>query len=484
MPKASNYFWKIDRFAGGESDDSRIGLPGSFRPGSYGLNYRKDSGLLQVANKPVKHSDTTVNFLAKWIKQNPANGDVYAYGGSKIVKEVSGTYSLVRTIGSDSPAGQGLGFFNGKLYYASDTYLGRFDLASTWTDNYKTDLTSAPWHPICQVKNKVLIGHARYIATVDDLDTYTNKALTLPPGYYVRSIFRAASYAIILATFGDGITDSDNGYMFIWNTTSDQYNEAIELDGNPHAGISHKNLITIITGHQPQIQQSQGGAADLVANIPDVGDGYTAEVYPGAIALWRSLVHFGISAGTSTGVQRVVRSFGRKNSGFLQSVNPEFPISTGTQKGTGIQIGAVEQIGTTLRFSWKDGTSYGIDQVDTSAYQAEGVYRSLAFDGESPYPKESSKIIIDLAESLKTNEKVTVKLSPDPYDDKEFTGDDVITFEETTVGIKQVECPLSSQTTQLHSPDLHLEVRLGGTAATKPQIKRIWMPIDESTDTI
>lgn len=492
MPRAENYFWKVDRWNGGYTKDSRIGLPGAFRYG-VGLDYRSDSGLLQLANRPVKDSDSDVDVLTHWIDINPANNDVYSYGSNgDIVKESGGTYTLARAVTADNAAGQGMADFDEYLYYAQDTQLGRFDYSSTWTDNWQTGLTSATWHPMARFKNLLLVGHGRYIGTVDDVGTWTAQALTLPPGYYARSIFKVGNFACILATRGQNISDSDEGFMFLWNGTSETYNQATPLDGNPHAGIAINNRIIIIAGVQPVILESLGGVAEIKKTIPKVGIGKTAEVFPGAIDQWRNMAFFGISDGTDTNVLRAVYSYGArdKENEITDTLNVPYPTSeydsqSGNITGTGVQIGAVRKVGTTLRFGWKDGSNYGIDEVDTTQYLTEGVWRSLAFDNTSPYEKLPQKVKAEFAGGLAANETITIKISDDPYGDDDFSETTGLeSAVANTTGDKKLELPLVVVDDQIRSADLHLELTLTGNGSSTPKMKRIWVEVDEDTDTI
>lgn len=478
-------YWKQDRWNGGESEDSRIGNLGA---GRYllGCDIQSDSGLLGVARKPTRH-DPALTFadLIKWIVVNPANNDVYYYAGDKIVKESGGSYSAAKTIASgDSAAGQGLGIHDGYLYAFSATKIHRFDLNATWVDNHQTGLTSATFHPTCNLKNLMLFGHGRYVGTIDDTQAINLTRLTLPPDYVVRSIFRAGSYAAILALKGTAISDSEEGMLFLWNGTSQNYDDFIPLDGNPHAGIALKNKMTIIAGLEPSIQESLGGMAEIQQVIPNIGDGKTCEVWPGAIDTYRRMVYFGISDGTSTGVLRAVRAWGSKNTKFPSALNPEFPISTGNVTGTTRQITAVKKVGTTLRFAWKDGSTYGVDAVDMTAYQTEAIFRTLAFDNRSPYEKTANRVMVELAGALATDEYVTAKISGDPYGDAAFAGDIVskqITYA-ADGAVKLLELPLVNETVQIRSRDIHIELRPGGTGSTRPRIKRMWLDFDEDQD--
>lgn len=485
--RPENYLWKIDKFNGGEAEDSRIGRnPGSFRNGTYGFDIFTDSGKLQVAKKPVKDSSTTIVDVIKWMEINPSNGDMYAYGEDAIYKETGGTYSLVHSLSSDSPNGQGLCDFDGYMYYRTATQLGRFDYASSWTDDWQTGLTSvSDFSPMMRFKNYLMVGHGRYVGTVDDVGTWNATRLTLPPNYKVRHIFKVGRYSAILAIRGSVITDSEEGWCFLWDGTSQTYVDDFPITGNPHAGMALGNRLIWIAGTPPTLQRSLGGAAEDIHVIPGLAVGETAEVWPGAIDVWRNKVYFGISDGTAASVLRVVRAYGAKSSGFPDAINPEFPASSGTIQGTTLQITAVKRIGTTLRFAVRDGANKWIDEVDTSQLQSSARYRSLSFDNESPFDKVPPELDIELINPIATNESVVVKISNKPYADPSFADTtNYVTHTESTVGTTLIRVPLNSQSVSIRSRDLHFEIVCGGSAATKPEIKRIWIPVSEQADQI
>lgn len=477
------YYWKTDRWNGGESDDSRIGLRGGFRKGS-NLNIHSDTGLLKVNFKAVKDSDTNIDQPVYWIDRRASNGDVFHLGTSKIFKETGGTYSTVHTLSGDNPLGQGMQEFNNRMYYATDTQLGRTSTDySTFTDNFQTGLTASRWKPMHRYKNMLLIGHGRYVATIDDIDTWDIDRLKLPPGYFVRSITTTGGYAVIVATRGESISSSEEGLMVFWNGTSTTYDDYIPLDGNPHAVIAHKNTLYPIIGLQPTIQQSQGGSAESLITIPAVGDAKTAEVYPGAVALWQGRVFFGIGGGTSTTVYRGIYSFGSKNVYTDKVLCPEISASHGTDRGTDVAITAVCKIGTTLRFAWTNGLTYGVDEVDLTQYAASATYFSLAYDRESPHQKLVIRGKVEFAGALASGESVTLSISPDPYGDADFaTSTDIATKTESTVGAKELELPVENTGKDLKSRDLHYKLTLSGSGSTRPEVKRVWFEFDELDD--
>ncbi len=493
MPNTTEkkYFWKEDRWLGGLSEDSRIGYPGAFRFG-IGNDFRSDTGYLTVARKPVKHNTDAITDPIYWIVEDPNTGDVYYYGGRNIYKEVDGHTTKVHVVTEDGTNAQGLRYFDNAIYYRSPTKLGRLDLTTgLFDDSWRIGLTTTRlWGPMCDVKNVMLYGHGRYIGTVDDVQFTNHEALKLPPGYFARSIFRAGSFAVILATFGENIADSEQGMMFLWDTTSDVYNDFIPIDGNPHAGISLKNKIMIIAGQQPSIQESLGGQTQIVQQLPHVEDGMTAEVLPGAIDVWRNMMHFGVGGGNSETVIRAVYNYGSKKTGIADSLNPEFPTSVYDASnlmtdllGQGIKITACKRIGTTFRFACAQGTSYWMDEIDMTQYQNESIHRSLAFDRESPYPKTPATLVQELKGKLKTGEEVEVTISPDPYEDPDFEeAEQNMTYTESEVGVTEVSMRLGAQENQIRSRDLHVETRLRGTGTSRPAIKRRWVDLNEDQD--
>ena len=491
--KNNNYFWKNDRWNGGWSEDSRIGTRGSARF-ILGGDFRSDSGLLRIAHKVTKISDSIVDQLAKWIEPHPTNGDTYAYAGDEIYKITSSdVFSLARTISAGTPNGQGLAFFKitgtTYLFYRTGTTLGRFDLASTWDDSWQTGLVSVTdFGKLLQYKNLLLVANGRYVGTIDDVGTVSMQRLALPDGWKVRDMFRAGTWVCIIAIKGNVIADSNEGMAFFWDGTKETYNDFQPLDGNPHAGAYNNGTIVVIAGVQPQIYHSLGGKFEAQMGIPAIGEGSSAEVWPGAIDFFNKMIHFGISDGDSTTVTRAVWNWGRKNALLSDALNAEYVASPGTSSGTGLQIGAIRSVGTTLFIAWKAGSTYGIDKIDFTQYQSFVIWRSLAFDRESPYEKNAYKIMVELGKALEEGESVSVKLSTDPYGDPQFQDSD--TYETASLSFpvssdqnpRLLELPLTYSENDMRSRDLQLEVYAQGDGSSTPEVKRAWVELDEANE--
>lgn len=481
MQQEKQYISNDERWNGGLAEESRFDVANSGRF-LIGADIRSDAGLFSVAHKPVRHDNGVVAGEIDWIEPRPEFDEVYYYGGNKIYKEENDVTTLLHEMDQDDPNGQGLAHFDGYLYYRTATRLGRYDYNATFDDDWQVGLSSSPyWSPLQVVKNVLLVGHGRYVGTIDDVGYWTPERITLPPDYHVRSIFRSGSYAIILATYGKEIGKSEKGMAFIWDTTAKSYNDYIPLDGNPHAGISHKNRIIIFAGQKTTIQESLLGTTDIVQTLPRLADADTAEIYPGAVDIWRNLVHFGISAGTSNTVIRAVYNWGAKNIKAPHSLNPEFPTSMFDTSGdidndllsSSVQITACKKIGTTLRYAFKSGSTYGVDQIDLSQYQSQAIFRSLAIDLGTPLMKTTERGLIELANKINENETVTLKLSTEPWEDEDFSSSEAASMSVSTEDEKVLEFATVVNDAPIRGRDLHYELRIAGTGSTRPVVKRV-----------
>ena len=147
------------------------------------------------------------------------NGDAYLFSISsgKIGKRaISGAYTTTVHTNANG-AHKGGRYFNGKLYYASDTKLGYYDLSSTWSDSWQT-LNSAQ-HPMFEFDEALYIGNGRYVASVDKTGTFTSNALDLPQQYEIVGLKSYGDDLLVLAN-ADYTNDTR---IYRWNTTDQSW---------------------------------------------------------------------------------------------------------------------------------------------------------------------------------------------------------------------------------------------------------------------
>jgi len=244
-------------------------------------------------------------------------------------------------------------------------------------------LVEDDWHPMKQMLNFMAIGNERYLATYNGL-TYNPMRLTLPAGFRIRSLAYWREYLCIGTWKGTSVTDHDEGKIFFWDGTSDTYNFFIDVpEGSVNAMMGSRGKLYIIAGYSSDLLLYSGGdSATKKKRIPKIDISKYIEVYPGAMTMWRTLIHMGVSGQSdSTEIEKGIYTWGSLNENYDDSLNYDYPLSTGTRTGTDTRIGLVMSNGRKLLIGWNVGTAYGVDEVDpTGACFNTGTYEMLITD--------------------------------------------------------------------------------------------------------
>jgi len=414
--------WRIRKFYGGIATGDKVGIDGSFAFGQ-GLDIRTNPDLLSVNVLPTKVSSTNVTGLVKWIVQDGTTYYAYADDG-KIHSDATNWTSLQTTPNS---GGQGLEIFNDYLYYTQNTQLGRYGALSgspSFTDDYKTGLTDTSAYDFAPMKvflNKLCIGHGRTIATLESDDTWTLAKITLPLGWNIKSLEVRGDLLYIGAFKGTAITDYEEGALFTWDGTSTTWNSVEFInESGVNALLNQNDTIYVWAGTRGNIYQYVNGQYVKVKKVPNIGKGKYADVFPGAVTGFNGIVHFGMSGNTNSAtLYQGVYSWGQVEKNYPNVLNFDYitskAVTDGTALGTDIKIGAVKAISPTVMYiGWKDGTTYGIDKVDTTAAKyASAFYESLIFDDNQPFVRKTFKGIKLIAPPLASGETIVVKYTPD-----------------------------------------------------------------------
>ena len=214
----------------------------------------------------------------------------------------------------------------------------------------------------------MVIGNERYVAKWEGLTsaTYDPHKITLPSGYRIRSFGFWREYLAIGTWLGTDITDFDSGRIFFWDGTADTYNFYIDVpEGGVNALLGTKGLLYIWAGYSGDLLVYQGGdSAQKVKKIPKMEEDKTIEIFPGAVNMWRTLVHYGVAGGgTSTAVEKGVYTWGSLNRNFSNSLGYDYPLSLGVRTGTNLKIGMVIADGQELLIGWQNENAFGVDKV-------------------------------------------------------------------------------------------------------------------------
>jgi hypothetical protein len=193
------------------------------------------------------------------LRAEAPNGDVYFFSNTsgKTWKRTSGaSYSLVNT--NANGAHLGCQYFNGYIYYATTTKLGRYDLSSTWSDSFGTFTNGASYKPMYEKNLSLFIGDGKYVAAVDNTGNFSFNVLDLTPEHTVTAL-TGSSYDLLIGTM-IGANVKRCG-AFLWDTyspswTSDDMipdngvNCFIDGDGLIYASIGTSGWIYYWTGGQ------------------------------------------------------------------------------------------------------------------------------------------------------------------------------------------------------------------------------------------
>lgn len=312
-----------------------------------------------------KESGTTIDGSCYSITV-PA-GDVYFFSqdSGKIWKRTTaGSYSLVRT--NTNGAATGAGFYNDYLYYATSTKLGRFDLSSTWNDNFQ-NLTAGD-HPMHSFDLIIYIGNGADIAQLDDTDTFSSSGLDLPPEHVIKAIDHVGDDLVTLSNPGDYINDSA---IFRWDTYSDSWTikDAIK-ETDAYAFLDADNYIYAIA-KSGTVYFYNGQKLEDFSKIRDAS----------STTSWQLTANYKGKPLIANGNK--VYSLFRANRNLPVSLVCEYTCS----QSSDALIQSMAVSGDDLLVAWKDGSTYGVDKIGTDRATAE-LYTPIFTEGfsvEVPY---------------------------------------------------------------------------------------------------
>lgn len=472
-------------FYGGISHAKKIGQEGSFRFGTH-LDTTSDPNEIKLNLAGRKVSSTEVTGLVKWIVDGtPHDTNRYAVDDAGAIYKIdfSDTFTKLKTVSNCS--GQGLEVHSDYLYYTQDTQIGRYGPLSgtpTFTDNWQTglnDTSASGFAPIIAFKEGFAVGHGSNVAWWDGA-VWDANALTLPAELNVRSFTLSDQYIVIGAWRGNAVTDSEDGYIFLWDSLSDTFNDFNPTEGGLNAMFYYRNLMLSIQGNQGYIY-TDAKPFNKIHQIKDVDVQEFVETYPGAITSWKGLVYFAVSNSDSTTVKRGVYSYGSKDAIFPESLNYAFSISTGNN-GSTVQIGAVKGIGSDLYIAWKDDSTYGVDKIDeTSDYVSSGAYESLIVDDQRPSKPKKGREIKVTHLPLAEGESITIKHKKER--DSTWRTGTANAVDDTTETVFNLEGALGNNTD--YNPDgsrfreLEAQVTLAGDGSSTPTVTEINIEYDD-----
>jgi hypothetical protein len=314
-----------------------------------------------------------------------ANGRIYK-------RTSGGVYSLVYTDAENVCSGASQWYDsvgNTFLTWACTTKLHRKQILNSsgaavntnWSDvdatvngqTYpKTNLSTATYHTMRQSVGVLLITNVNVLAQVGYDDSYTNNALQLIPGNIAKTLLERNIATII----GCYRLDSKEQSMLVgW--------DGLSLSWNSKQIFPTSSINALIDTEVPLAQVGSNGQlyyADMTGILPITKFPGGGQCDPDGVDADAGVALFGVY-GNGSGYSGIY-SYGRKKKNAPLTLNLEYQFDCD-------QIGTLKKVGSTVMFSYKSGSNYGVKKVDSSN-KATATYQSL--DLKAPVKKDSEPI--------------------------------------------------------------------------------------------
>ena len=137
-------------------------------------------GTIRCQRAIAKNSGTSVS--DSMLRAVTPSGTTYYFSttsGTIVKRSNSGTYSSV-TANSNTTGHLGAGFYNGYVYYATATKLGRFvpETEGDRNDSFQTFAVGDPaFHPMTVHNLKLFVGDGNKVASIDSASAFNSSAM-------------------------------------------------------------------------------------------------------------------------------------------------------------------------------------------------------------------------------------------------------------------------------------------------------------------
>lgn len=356
-----------------------------------------------LAAKTITNANLTNGTLNEFVFDNPVRG---------YVKPNARTYHfhLTSTVG------------DGTVQVATASTLSTADY-ELWA--YRLVETTNGLHPIAQFLQYTLIGNGNYLAVWEPVspndppnNEFQRHRLTFPTGFEVCGIAATDEFAVIACEkrSSDGTKDFQEGKLFLWDGTAQTYNQIVNVSGGSPDSIFTYNNYPYFFVNGTLCAYLGGSNIVQIRPMANTGVDYrdasdTTRTYPNMMTVRDNILHLGFPSVTnSTTIEHGVYTWGTLNKDYPSSFGYGYVISTGTNLNTAgtLKMGCVRNFGDELYMTWKDGTSYGLDLVDSYSDPAPiAKFRARRFDaGATRKQKKALRMAID-TKAIPANVTVT-----------------------------------------------------------------------------
>lgn len=383
--------YPISTFRGGSSDENDKGIRGSFKMG-WGLDIHSRDDVIRCASAManIAVGSGVVNDLVQYFV-TARDGTTYGFGKAGSIYAISGEKSdPVVSFAYNDENGEIKGAAEWQesdginyLYWATNTSVARVAMNGAvdlpWagaTQDYKTTLDGALYHPMGNAAGRLNIGNANYLATIDYDGNYDIAATNLRPGNIVKTLEERDDYVSMGSERRD---NAEEGHIWTWIPTAQNY---VQKKRIPVKGVN-----ALITAEIPLVQGGTDGEifpADFLNSVPLARIPGGGSATPGGVTIDNDIATFGISGGDYPGLWQ----FGRRHKDRVNALNLTYRLTDTVEGSSVASIGAVTTANGLVFAAWgtneSDSVRYGID-VTSATTLATAVYEGLEFDGGSPW---------------------------------------------------------------------------------------------------
>lgn len=404
----------------------------------------------------------------------------------------TGTHTVLITT---STHGNGLVVLNDHVLIARDTAIDTYKISTgVWAFNWQADMTlidsDVLWHPMIVSKNdgKIYGGAGRYVFSIEEIGTFdpansatysfTAQALDLPLNYRIKCLAEQGNNLMIGTWIGASAADFVRvADIFPWDRSSPSFGQPISLEENGiHAMITKNSILYILAGIEGRIYSSNGVQTSQIAQIPDYVRSQTSggaiRFYPGAIAIWKEKIIFGVSDASGGSGGNGVWSLQQTSKGNVLTL--DYLVHTGNAGETNaLIIGAILPSGYThLRVGFQDNTTYGINDFSNYYSSYTAFFDSPVYSIGTPSDKNQfCQLELIMAKEFASDEGVKIQYRLNLTDS--FT--DLITIDYATYGaIHSYNTKVDGKIKIAEADTIQFRVLLTGSSTT-PHFKTLIM---------
>lgn len=408
----------------GLSDSKWSGVAGSVSK-CVGLDIHSTPGLTKVNQKLTKESGTTIDSLVK-VAVTVSTGESFwfASDSGKIWRRSNASPGVWLLVYTTSPAAGSAGClgaaeYNGFLYWATQSRLHRISMstaiatAANWTSFAVPDWatfakTDALYHPMALQNLTLFIGDANQVASVNSVGTFNNNALDIKTPNRISDMIEY-ELDILLGTFQ--FATVNEAVIIRWDTESPSWNTSDPVyEVGVNCFIRDDNYMYVQCGLKGNIYFYNGEQLVLFKKIPgDWSGSNKALIHPGAASYFNGRPVFGLSNSSGNPADQGVYQLGSYGKDYPKVLSLDWVISP--DKVATVELGVVMAVGDDLLVSWKDGSNYGVDILDTTLKYASAYFETMMLFQDQRDMLKTLKRVSAMYNSLPASTSITFSYS-------------------------------------------------------------------------